>query len=181
MRANSNRQILLILRPDVGVPLENTDKYADKLPSLARKVPQPAIHMLYSFNFEHKLSEDSNTRHAGVHYSPESRDSIIDGIRECEFKHYVDHSDALLANRKGFVYRAPSGHYVSRFLRVGNIQKSRQALDATFFWMLPFLKGRSTIIADTWSISSIAINAARLFGKYERRQGLQSRFFPTIF
>ena len=172
---------LLILRPDVGVPLENTDKYADKLPSLARKVPQPAIHMLYSFNFKHKLSENLNPRHAGARHSKKTRDSIIKGIREGEFKHYVDHSDALLAARKGFVYRAPSGHYVRQFLRVGNIQKSRQALDATFFWMLPFLKDRSTIIADTWSISSIAINAARLFGKYKAGQDCKVDFFSEYF
>ena len=172
---------LLILRPDVGVPLPNTDKYVDELLVLARKVPQPAIHMLYSFNFEHKLSEDSSTRHAGVHCSTESRDSIINSIRECEFKHYVDDSNALLATRKGFVYCAPSGHYVRQFLRVGNIQRSRQALDATFFWMLPFLKGRSTIIADTWSISSIAINAARLFGKYEAGKDCKVDFFPQYF
>ena len=90
--------------------------------------------MLYSFNFKHQLSENLNPRHSGGRHSTETRDSIIEGIREHEFEHYVRHSDALLSAREGFVYRAPSGHYVRQFLRVGNIQKSRQALDATFFW-----------------------------------------------
>ena len=172
---------LLILRPDVGAPLPNTDEYSDKLPILARKIPQPVIHMLYSFNFEHRLSENSTTRHAKVQYSTETRASIIKGIREGEFKHYVDDSDALLPARKGFVYRAPSGHYVRQFLRVGNIQKNRQALDAAFFWMLPFLKGRSTIIADTWSISSIAINAARLLRNYPGGRDCRVDFLPEYF
>ena len=172
---------LIILRPDVGVPIDNTDKYENKCHSLARRAPRAAIHMLYSSNFKHQLSKNLSHHRAVKRYSAKTRNSIIEGIKECEFKYYARHSDALLSAREGFVYRAPSGHYVRQFLRVGNIQKSRQALDATFFWMLPFLKGRSTIIADTWSISSIAIYAARLFGKYQRGVDCNADFLPAYF
>jgi hypothetical protein len=57
------------------------------------------------------------------------------------------------------------------FLRVGNVQGTRQVLDAFFFWMLPFLKDRSAILTDTWSISSIALNASRLLERYWMNSG----------
>ncbi|WP_148210218.1 hypothetical protein [Candidatus Korobacter versatilis] len=75
-------------------------------------------------------------------------------------------STALFRARMNFVYRAPSQRFVNMFLRVGSIQRSRQVLDAFFFWMLPFLKGRNALLTDTWSISSIALNAARLLERY---------------
>ena len=172
---------LLILRPDVGTPISNIDDYKGELHSLARKAPRATIHVLYCSNFKHQLSQNLSPHHAKRRYSKKVRDSVLEDIRECEFEHYVRHSDALLSAREGFVYRAPSGHYVRKFLRVGNIQKSRQALDATFFWMLPYLEDRRTIIADTWSISSIAINAARLLGKYQSGEDCKVDFLPSYF
>jgi len=172
---------LLVLRPDVSRQLKDAKRYAASLPALARKAPQAGIHVLYSFKFDHQLSGNLSASSPAGRYSTKTCDAIIEGIREREFEHYASHSDALLSARKGFVYRAPSRHYVSKFLRVGNIQKSRQALDATFFWMLPFLQGRSAIIADTWSISSIAINAARLLGKYQRGMDCKVDFLPEYF
>ncbi|WP_462220354.1 hypothetical protein, partial [Ferruginibacter sp.] len=55
-------------------------------------------------------------------------------------------------------------HY---FLRVGNIQTRRHVLDAIFFWLIPQLKNTSAILIDSWSISSIAFNAARLLCRYD--------------
>ena len=172
---------LIILRPDVGVPIDSTDGYESECHSLARKAPRAAIYMLYSSNFKHKLSKNLSPHFTVKHYSARTRNSIIESIKECEFEHYARQSDAILSARDSFVYRAPSGHYVRQFLRVGNIQKSRQALDATFFWMLPYLKGRSAIIADTWSISSITLNAARLLGKYQRSVDCGADFLPIYF
>lgn len=172
---------LLILRPDVGVPINKSLGYGDTWKPFARKFPWTAIHVLYSSKFKHRLSKNLSPHPPVGRYSRNTLDSIIEGIREYELDYYVRHSDALLPTREGFVYRAPSDHYVRQFLRVGNIQKSRQALDAIFFWMLPFLEGRSTILADTWSISSIAINAARLLGKYQDGADCEVDFLPEYF
>ena len=183
--ANNLEQIdLLILRPDVGELIDNANGHVDRgktVASFARRVPWAAIHMLDAPDFQHQLSNNLSVHHATGRYAAKIRDSIIEGIREREFEHYARDSDALLSAREGFVYRAPSGHYVRQFLRAGNIQKSRQALDATFFWMIPFLKDRSTIIADTWSISSIAINAARRLGKYQGGIDCKVDFLPEYF
>ncbi len=55
---------------------------------------------------------------------------------------------------------------MKNFIRVGNIQYDRDAIDAIFFWLLPQLKDVAAIVTDTWSISSIALNVARLCEAY---------------
>ena len=52
------------------------------------------------------------------------------------------------------------------FLRVGNLQTSRSAIDALFFWLVPYLENCIGIITDTWSISSISQNASRRLFDY---------------
>ena len=83
-----------------------------------------------------------------------------------ELYYYVKESSALFKANSNFVYRAPSDGFVNRFLRVGNVQRSRQVLDAFFFWMLPHLKGRDAVLVETWSISSIALNVGRFLERY---------------
>ena len=180
---------LVILRPSVDIPITDVtavDEYQHALVSLSRRAPRAAGHILRSWNFEHYLSRNLVKGHQGA-YSSQILKAKLGDIREQEFQHYVNNSDALLSARDGFVYRAPSGHHVRQFLRVGNIQKSRQALEAVFFWILPFLKDCRTIVVDTWSISSIALNAARLLERYQRemrRRGemrCRVEMLPTYF
>ena len=64
------------------------------------------------------------------------------------------------------LFRTPSQEYSHTFLRVGNIQKSRHVLDAIFFWTLPSLKDTGALLTDSWSISSLAFNIARLLARY---------------
>lgn len=179
---NLERTDLVILRPPVDTPI--TDSYAvsnyqDAIDSLSRRTPRASGHILRSRNFRHYLSR--NLVKGRRAYSPQILQARLDEIQEQELQYYVNNSDALLSARSGFVYRAPSGDYVRQFLRVGNIQKSRQALDAFFFWMLPFLKNCSTIVVDTWSISSIALNAARLIERYRGKMRCRVEMLPTYF
>jgi len=176
---NIEQTDLVVLRPDVEVPIVDLRKYKELLPPLQRRAPHAGIHLLYSTDFEHRLSHDlvsdSET------HSHQTNRSMIQGIRERELEHYAKKSDAILPARDGLVYRAPSNHYLRQFLRVGNIQKTRQPLDAVFFWMLPFLKDCGAIVVDTWSIGSIALNAALLLERYESKKCCRVEMLPAYF
>jgi hypothetical protein len=50
---------------------------------------------------------------------------------------------------------------------VGNIQVSRQQLDALAFWLIPHLADIDAVITDTWSISSLTLNALRLVQQHD--------------
>ena len=171
---------LVILRPDVDIPISDWNRYNDGLDRLVRRVPRAGIYILHSFNFEHRLSlirANPNQEDLSI---PEC-DDLIMLTRECELECYARKSDALLSARNGFVYKAPSGQFVRQFLRVGNIQKSRQAINAVFFWMLPYMKHCCAIIVDTWSISSIALNSARLLERYQKGIRCRVDMFSTYF
>lgn len=92
------------------------------------------------------------------------RATVVDQIREAELDELLVRSRALLTAAEKTVFRAPSGKLVRHFIRVGNIQFERDAIDAVSFWLLPHMRHAAAILTDTWSISSIAFNAARLAG-----------------
>ena len=171
---------LVILRPNVDTPIVGPVKQPDSLESLVRRAPRAEIRILYSVEFQHRLSADLANRPKTA-YTSEGVAKLLEDVREHELTHYARSSDALLSARSGFVYRAPSGHYVRQFLRVGNIQRSRSALDAIFFWILPFVADCRAIVVDTWSISAIALNAARLLGRYRADDDCRVDFFPAYF
>lgn len=83
-------------------------------------------------------------------------------IRDAEMRALVDRSRAYLPPIEGSYYLPPSNKPARSFLRVGNIQYSRQAIDAATFWLLPYVKNADAILADTWSLSSIALNVSRV-------------------
>ena len=87
---------------------------------------------------------------------------IVTQIREAEMDCLLDRSRALLTSASKTVFRAPSGKFVRNFIRVGNIQYDREAIDAVSFWLLPHMRLAAAILTDTWSISSIALNTARI-------------------
>jgi hypothetical protein len=74
----------------------------------------------------------------------------------------VEKSRAFLPPIEGAYYLAPSNKPARSFLRVGNVQYSRNSIDAVTFWLLPHLRDSKAILADTWSLSSIAMNASRV-------------------
>ena len=134
-----------------------------------RRVPGRPVHFLFSHDHSHFLSENMN---AGASTCPlddiggESRNKIFDAIRCAEIDYLLEVGKAKLPKRDGFLYLAPSGDLVPSFMRIGNLQHSRAAIDAIFFWLLPHLENCAGIITETWSISSIALNASRRLATY---------------
>jgi hypothetical protein len=126
------------------------------------------VRLLGSREFRLMLSANINPL-VGVdplaEYGISDQDAIA-SIREAEMRHIAGLARAVLPQAPGRAYQAPSGSLVRSFLRVGNIQFSRASLDALFFWLLPHLSRCGGIVTDTWSISSLALNAARLLSLY---------------
>lgn len=87
---------------------------------------------------------------------------IIANIRNAELDCLLVRSRAVLTSAQRTLFRAPSGRLVRNFIRVGNIQYDREAIDAMSFWLLPHMRFAAAILTDTWSISSIALNTARI-------------------
>jgi len=116
------------------------------------------VHLLHSFVGEPILSGNINPLVSPVDGLDPTK--ALDVLRSAELDAIVERSSALMAAPPGTVYQVPSGCAVPHFLRVGNIQCDRDAIDAVFFWLLPHLRRCSAILVDTWSISSIAFHAA---------------------
>jgi hypothetical protein len=83
-------------------------------------------------------------------------------IRDAEMRVLIERSRAHLPPIEGSYYLPPSKKPARSFLRVGNIQYSRHAIDAVTFWLLPHVWHADAILADTWSLSSIALNVSRV-------------------
>ena len=165
LRLLEQTDILVIrLRVDVSVSTETLASL--DLAPLIQRVPRSSLHLLFSNNFEIILSDNRNGAVGDKLKDGQLRSEFLKWLQDKELYQFIKSSNALFQARENFIYRAPSKRYVNMFLRVGNVQRSRQVLDAFFFWMLPFLKGRNGILTDTWSISSIALNTARLLERY---------------
>jgi hypothetical protein len=132
------------------------------------RVRDRAVHFLTSNNGRHILTSNLNPHWVE---DPLERYGIavgraLNAISKAEFEYILDRSRAVLVSAPGSMFRAPSGRLIRSFVRVGNIQYDRDAVDAVFFWLLPHLAGVGAILTDTWSISSIALNVARLCTAY---------------
>jgi len=157
---------ILVIRLQVDVPVSVDALISHDLTPVSKRAPRSSLHLLFTDNFEVKLSQNRNAAVADRLLDDQLRAEFLGWLQDKELYQFIKRSNALFQARSNFVYRAPSKRYVNMFLRVGNVQRSRQVLDAFFFWMLPTLKGRSGILTDTWSISSIALNTARLLERY---------------
>ncbi len=127
--------------------------------------------VLHSDNFALRLSSNINL---GAILPPlveahAADPATLDAIRTAEFDHLVARSKALLVPVEGAHYDPPSHRPMRAFLRVGNIQYSRQAVDAIAFWLLPHVAEARGLLIDTWSISSIAYNLSRVLTLYDGR------------
>ncbi|MET4754501.1 hypothetical protein [Bradyrhizobium sp. RT11b] len=132
------------------------------------RVRDRAVHVLTSNNGRHVLTSNLNPHWAE---DPLERYGIaatkaFNAISKAEFEYILNRSRAVLMSAPGSMFRAPSGRLIRSFVRVGNIQYDRDAIDAVFFWLLPHLDSVGAILTDTWSISSIALNMARLCAAY---------------
>jgi flavodoxin len=151
--------------------------------AFARYEDRP-VHLLSSYDGQHYLSGNLNPNF-DIELLPVTSNpaSFVENIRVAEFEHIMDRSRAVISSAPGTVLVAPSGRLVRNFIRVGNIQYDRDAIDAVFFWLLPYLKRCAAVLTDTWSISSIALNIAaqsrRYFGGPERRVELLPDYIGT--
>lgn len=129
------------------------------------------IFVLYSDNFVHRLSGNINPGTVApslvIQHLADPR--ALDAIRNREFNDIVERSRAVLMPVEGSYYDPPSGKPIRSFLRVGNVQYSRQAVDGVAFWLLPHVATARGLLIDTWSISSIAFNLSRVLTLYDGR------------
>jgi hypothetical protein len=135
----------------------------------ARAVDKP-VHILCSSGYEHFITENLNPRAIEPLGGPiDAIPNTIEAIRIAELDFLIETGRALLPKADDLLYRAPSGRTMPTFLRVGNIQHSRAAIDAVFFWLLPYLRNCIGIVTDTWTISSISMNVSRRLAQYRDR------------
>jgi hypothetical protein len=132
------------------------------------RFPGRSVHLLFSHNHIHYLSANINPTSTinPLDQSEAIRNKAIRAIREIEIEVIVEAGRARFPAIPGVLYEAPNGRLVRSFLRIGNIQRSRAAVDALFFWLLPHLRDCAGIITDIWSIGSIALNASRRLSSY---------------
>lgn len=157
---------ILIVRPRVDRPLDLSAISPGDLLSLQKRAPRASLHVLFSSGYVINLSSNLNRQIDDKLETKEVQNAFLKWLQDKEFYYYMKESNCLFQARAQFLYRAPSQRYVNMFLRVGNIQRSRQVLDAFFFWMIPHLREKNAILTDTWSISSIALNAGRFLERY---------------
>lgn len=156
----------VIVRPPVERTMTSEEFKASLFPALQQRLPSLPIYLLSSADFVHTLSENFNLL-SNDPLLDVDRKTLLDSIRQQELAMYALSSNALLRMTGNRYFRAPSLKYCQCFMRVGNIQTSRSAVDAVFYWLLPWLKDCSAIIAESWTVSSAVLNAARLLVRYD--------------
>ncbi len=171
-RAFLQRADVLIIRPPVDIPVSNYPDEMEKAMQIVQRFPHLPCHVLYSVNYIIQLSENINGKSKNNFLKTEKTERFLEFVRQKELEDFVLHSSALFKCPANAVYRMPSQEFSHAFLRVGNIQTSKHVLDSIFFWVLPHLKGAGSILTDSWSISSIALNIARLLCRYDSKVSL---------
>lgn len=127
------------------------------------------IRVLGSGDYAHFLSENINPRaHDPARYFAAEEAALLERIRSAELDHLVALGMCKLPPLGNQHYCAPSGRFVRSFLRVGNLQVTRAAIDAIFFWLIPHLRNCVGIVTDTWSISSLSQNISRRLVDYAK-------------
>ena len=131
------------------------------------------IRLLHSSEHKHHISKDLNTPDysAGSELSEMDTNELLEAIRSAEMDFLVEQGQCKLPPLTGQLYQIPSGRFVRSFLRVGSLQTSRSAMDAIFFWLIPYLTNCVGIITDTWSISSISQTISRRLIDYSGQPG----------
>lgn len=166
---------LLILRPSVTQPIFDIKAFVVEQEAIFPALRIPLM-ILYSEKYKHQISEEYQSYRVekgkkdflppSIKLSPTDQKKLLVGIQAAEMDSLVTKGSANFPKIGNFAYQTPSGKLVESFLRAGNIQTSRAALDGIFFWLLPELHKTDAILVDTWSIGSTALNTARRLGAY---------------
>ena len=157
---------LILLRPSVWAfkDLEASIKGVDKI---CERFPGVSVKLLISNDYKHLVVDSSDDRSTQKFRFENRLQPFLNKLRTTELKQLVKQSEALYLSDSDYIFRLPSRILSDSFLRVGNIQTSRGALDSLLFWLLPHIKDVEGILIDTWSISSIALNASRFLSMYK--------------
>ena len=154
-----------VVEPPSESPFLNVlcEALADPELSFARILDTPVV-LLYADGDEHRVSDNVNPAAPDATLSERgvNHEAMLATLCSKEMSYLVDSSRALLPAIPGSFYRLPSDRLARAFLRVGNIQYSRQAIDAVCFWLLPHTRDCGAVLVDTWSISSIGFALASL-------------------
>jgi len=163
----------VVLRPPPAVPILDMDAYwssvLDEDPDCVRRLAGKSIYLLSSYDHAIQISANLSTPARTPFDSPQE---IVDRLRDAEMDFLMDAGSAIFPSLANAGYRTPSQRMVKSFVRAGNIQLSRAAIDATFFWLIPHLRDIDGIIVDTWSIGSTALNASRRLAQYAERKSV---------
>ena len=158
---------VVVVREPVAHPLPaNTYLSSEALATLLRRNVRLPLHIVGSRDYQPTISPNLNNTITSP-LLPEMAEEFLHQLRQKELEFFVQDGGALLRATGSLIFRAPSRKYCSSFLRVGNAQTHRVVLDSFFFWLLPWLRGTDAIITDSWTISSIALNASRLLARYD--------------
>ena len=160
----------LVIRPAVDQSFADVQPIVNRLAPIFERVPKVPIHLLTSLQFRYKLSANVNSPAEDVFSANELRD-VVPALRQAELTQIARETRALMRADSATIFRTPSKSYCYTFLRAGNVQITRQTLDVFFFWMLPWLEKCHAILTETWTISSIVLNATRLLARYAPSQG----------
>ena len=151
---------LILLRLSVWRPW-NPKAQENSVKEICDRFPNISVKLLVSNDFQHLILDGEGNDNAKIFQFESNPQSFLNNLRAEELKQLVKQSGALYLSDENYVFQLPSHSISNSFLRVGNIQTSRGALDSLLFWLLPHLKGVEGILIDTWSISSIALNISR--------------------
>jgi hypothetical protein len=161
----------LIVRSPVDHPIPDTNTITQQMAPLFERVVKLPVYILGSNNFAHVLSHNIHSKVVDT-FTEEERISLIPTLRQAELSDIaIKRTKAILQAGAATIFRTPSKSYCNRFLRTGNVQIDRGILDVFFFWLLPWLRDCHAILAETWTISSIVLNATRLLARYAPAQG----------
>jgi len=160
----------LIIRAPVDQPVADIRPLVERLAPVFERVPKLPVYLLTSFEFRHNLSANAHLLADDI-FSEGEQNDLVAALRQAELTQIARQSRALMRADSATIFRTPSKSYCYTFLRAGNVQITRQTLDIFFFWMLPWLESCHAILAETWTISSIVLNATRLLTRYAPSQG----------
>jgi hypothetical protein len=115
------------------------------------------------------LDEDRTVRLTPIGSAEVSVDptQLLDAVRFAEFDSWLRQPGVVLPVNSDFHYEGPNGYRYESFMRVGTAIQGTEMLDAVAFWLQPYLKGRSIVVLDAWTILSVGLNLDR----YAARSG----------
>lgn len=164
----------LFIRLSVGHSMSGIS-LDDVAPVLLRARRMP-VHFIWSDDYQYRIGENVNPNAEAVIGKLPGQGAFWSSLCQNELLQVVNSSKALISCPGKFHFETPAGDVDSFFLRVGNIQGTRENVDAVFFWLIPFMRGVGAVLTDTWSISSIALNSIRLLRRYDETSSKRIRF-----